>query len=358
MNERTQNYSRDHIFVGTNPSVLVDKTKSTEDGLKTAHTDLGTKEESRSDEILKKIKLEDLSNLMQDTRSAFLTHDSLQDEPIIVLGESEVEETERYEDTHTTFHDGPRDTSIPHPPSPKSVEQQKAKAEAAVPFLKARPSYPDTNQLTKLLITSLKPELSKLLALHDFACCLLTELKELPSKIVELSGDVKELKKNSKGKEVMSSKDVEDEETESDSEDDHANPAKTMTESSKIEESLKAELAKQEVEKVKSELVDHMGIDVVTQYYNKKLMEDGTNEVISNLKVNDLYLAEWRELESLKKVQLQFFRVLERDGTNQGGTLRYQKRKAMVVVVRVVGNDGTRLDIHEGPLGNLIADMQ
>ncbi|GKE51772.1 hypothetical protein Tco_1486928 [Tanacetum coccineum] len=154
----------------------------------------------------------------------------------------------------------------------------------------------------------------------------------------------------------MSSKDVEKEETESDSEEDHSNPAKTMTESSKqkkwknfsfvteggeqihlivektgeqnkIEESLKDEVAKQEVEKEKSELVDLMGIDIVTQYYNKKLMynkycdkvlkrrksskitncdvlttrglitlkvyrEDGTNEVISNLKVSDQDLAE------------------------------------------------------------------
>ncbi|GJS33011.1 retrovirus-related pol polyprotein from transposon TNT 1-94 [Tanacetum coccineum] len=74
---------------GTNPSVLVDKTKSVGDGLKITHTDLGTNEESRSDEISKKINLEDLSDLMQDTRSAFLTPDSSQDEPIIVSDESE-----------------------------------------------------------------------------------------------------------------------------------------------------------------------------------------------------------------------------------------------------------------------------
>nr|GEZ59258.1 hypothetical protein [Tanacetum cinerariifolium]GFA22170.1 hypothetical protein [Tanacetum cinerariifolium] len=101
----------------------------------------------------------------------------------------------------------------------------------------------------------------------------------------------------------MSSKDAKDEETKSDSEDDHANLTDSMVESSKqkklknfsfvtkggeqihfsvekikeqtrIEETLKAELAKQEVEKVKNELVDLMGIDVVTQYYNKKLMYD------------------------------------------------------------------------------------
>ncbi|GJT53100.1 hypothetical protein Tco_0988154 [Tanacetum coccineum] len=134
MDEGTKNYAIDHIFVRTNPSVLIDKIKSARDGLKTAHTDLGTNEESRFDEITKKIKLEDLSD------------------------ESEEEETKRYEDTHTTSHDGPEDTSIPYPLSPKLVqikelmaqvhllqsqkdelEQQKAKAEAEVASLKARP---------------------------------------------------------------------------------------------------------------------------------------------------------------------------------------------------------------------------
>ncbi|GKE07005.1 hypothetical protein Tco_1399023, partial [Tanacetum coccineum] len=76
MVERTQNYSLDHKLAGTNPSVLVDKTKSARDGLKTAHTDSGTNKESRADENSKKIKLEDLLDLMKDTRSAFLTSDS------------------------------------------------------------------------------------------------------------------------------------------------------------------------------------------------------------------------------------------------------------------------------------------
>ncbi|GKD27226.1 hypothetical protein Tco_1233440, partial [Tanacetum coccineum] len=62
------------------------------------------------------------------TRSAFLTPDSPQDEPIIVSDESEDEETERYEDTHATSHDGHEDTSIPHAPSPKSVQIQELMA--------------------------------------------------------------------------------------------------------------------------------------------------------------------------------------------------------------------------------------
>ncbi|GKE66368.1 hypothetical protein Tco_1520529 [Tanacetum coccineum] len=103
MDEGSQNYSLDHIFEGTNPSVLVDKTKSVGDRLKTAHINL-------------------------DIRSAFLTLDSPHDEPIIVSDESEDEETKRYEDTHATSHDGHEDTSIPHAPSPKSVQIQELMA--------------------------------------------------------------------------------------------------------------------------------------------------------------------------------------------------------------------------------------
>ncbi|GJS55295.1 hypothetical protein Tco_0628657 [Tanacetum coccineum] len=66
----------------------------------------------------------------------------------------------------------------------------------------ARPSYPDINQLTDLLVTSFKPEFSKLLASHDFANCLPNALKELPSKFIELSGDIKELKKHAQDMEI------------------------------------------------------------------------------------------------------------------------------------------------------------
>ncbi|GKC00634.1 hypothetical protein Tco_0986770 [Tanacetum coccineum] len=162
-----------------------------------------TNEESRADEISKKIKLEDLSDLLKDTRSAFFTPDSPQNEPIIVLDEN---------------------TLITHPPSPKlaqmqelmaqvqllqsqkdELEQQKVKAEAEAASLKARPLYPDINQLTGLLVTSLKPELSKLLASHDFASCLPNALKELPSKFTEL---VKELKKHVQDMEIELPRDL------------------------------------------------------------------------------------------------------------------------------------------------------
>ncbi|GJT50184.1 retrovirus-related pol polyprotein from transposon TNT 1-94 [Tanacetum coccineum] len=95
----------------SNLSVLVDKTKSTINGLKTAHTDSGANEESRADDISLKVKLEDLSNILKDTRFAFFTPDS----------------------------------------PPEELEQAKAKAKAKVASIKAKPSYPDINQLTKIL---------------------------------------------------------------------------------------------------------------------------------------------------------------------------------------------------------------
>ncbi|GKF41437.1 hypothetical protein Tco_0124779 [Tanacetum coccineum] len=133
----------DHIFVGSNLSVLVDKTKYAGDGLKTAHTESGSNEEPRAADLSKKIKLEDL--------------------------------LEFYE-----------------------LEQPKANVEAKIASLKARPYYPDINQLTDLLVTSLNPELSKLLASHNFVSCLPTDLQELPSKFTKLSREIKELKQHVK----------------------------------------------------------------------------------------------------------------------------------------------------------------
>ncbi|GKD83796.1 hypothetical protein Tco_1350635 [Tanacetum coccineum] len=198
----------------SNLSVLVDKTKSARDGLKTAHTTSGANKKSRADDISRKVKLEDLLDILKDTRYAFFTPDSPADEPIIISDESEEEEDAE------TDKDA-EDTSVPPPPSLKStqiqelmaqvhlllsqkkeLEQAKVKAEAEVASMKANPLYPNINQLTKLLVTSLKLELSKLLASYDFASCLPTKLKELPSKITELSVEIKELKQHVRDMEI------------------------------------------------------------------------------------------------------------------------------------------------------------
>ncbi|GJZ05122.1 hypothetical protein Tco_0538397, partial [Tanacetum coccineum] len=90
------------------------------------------------------------------------------------------------------------------------LKQQKEKTEAEVAFLKAQPLYPNVNHLTELLVTSLKPELSNLLASHNFGSSIPTELKELPSKITELYGEVKELKKHVQEMEIELPGDLKD----------------------------------------------------------------------------------------------------------------------------------------------------
>nr|GEY96988.1 hypothetical protein [Tanacetum cinerariifolium] len=133
INERTQNYSLDHIFAGTNLSVLVDKTKSAGDGLKITHTDLA--------EFL------GLPSQISSVQEKLKTFDAL---PSLV---------HKVTDTLSRF------ATIMENPSSKATDK-------GVPLASYR-----------------------------------------------------------KSKEVMSSKDAKDEETESDSKDDHANPAETMTES-------------------------------------------------------------------------------------------------------------------------------
>ncbi|GKA72472.1 hypothetical protein Tco_0778688 [Tanacetum coccineum] len=171
---------------GSNLNVLVDKTKSPGDGLKIAHTDSGVNEKSRANDISLKVKLEDLSYILKDTRSAFFTPDSLPYEPIIIPDKSkEEEEVAKDKDTEATSHDVPKDTSIPPPPSIKSTLIQELMA-----------------QLTKLLVTSLKPKLSNLLASRDFTSCFPTKLKKLPINIIRLSGEIKELKKHVRDMEI------------------------------------------------------------------------------------------------------------------------------------------------------------
>ncbi|GJV80226.1 hypothetical protein Tco_1516096 [Tanacetum coccineum] len=331
-----------------------DQTKSAGDGLKTIHTD--------------------------------------SDKPIIVSYESEKKvEVDKDKDTHVTSHDSQKD----------ELEQQKAKAEAEITSLKSKPSYPDINQLTGLLVSSLKPEFSKLLASHDFASCLPTELKELPSNFTALSGEIKELKKHVKDMEIELPGDLKEIPTKLENFTstissltsqvaklkniqwelpteflDLPSQVYSVQEKLKTLDSLpsilnkvtdtlnrfatvvenasgaarnnvpsvgKATASPTEGEKntnpattdaepnLHDELVDLLGIDVVTRYYNKKLLydkycdkmlkrrksskitnckvltqkgpislkvhrEDGTVEVISNFKVSDLHLAEWREV--------------------------------------------------------------
>ncbi|GKG09395.1 hypothetical protein Tco_0338141, partial [Tanacetum coccineum] len=128
---------------------------------------------------------EDLSDLLKDTRSAFFTPDSPQDEPIIVIDESEEEEeVSKDKDTHASSHDVPKDTSIPHPPSLKSAQIQKLMAQLPSKF------------------TELSKEIKELKKhVQDIEIKLHGDLKEIPTKletftstISSLSSQVAELK--------------------------------------------------------------------------------------------------------------------------------------------------------------------
>ncbi|GJU52162.1 hypothetical protein Tco_1225876 [Tanacetum coccineum] len=94
------------------------------------------------------------------------------------------------------------------------LEKETVVAEATL--LKVQPSFPNVQQLIELLVNSLKPELDKMLTVHDFSSSILMELKELPTQVdvinrsldelkryvekpeIELPGDLKELPKNCK----------------------------------------------------------------------------------------------------------------------------------------------------------------
>nr|GEU39537.1 hypothetical protein [Tanacetum cinerariifolium] len=266
MDEGTKNTSYEHIFAGFNPNVLIDKTKSIGDGLKTVHTESGASNELGADEISKKYQKKELDQA-------------------------------------------------------KVKVKAEAEAEAEVASMKAKPSYPDINQLTKLLIIFLKPELSKLLASHDFTSCLPTELKELPSKenlktLDSLPGLLKTVTNTLNRFATLV---------------ENASAAITIGVPSVNKATASPAVGEKDADtNLKNKLVDLLGIDIITQYYNKKLLyerycekikkrrqsskiincdvltkkgpislkvhrEDGTTEVIENFKASDLQLAEWRK---------------------------------------------------------------
>nr|GEU36733.1 class II heat shock protein [Tanacetum cinerariifolium] len=117
--------------------------------VKTTHTDSGANEESKADDISLKVKLEDLSNILKDTRSAFFTLESLPNEPIIVSVKSEEEEeVARDKDTEATSHDVPKYTLVPPSPSPKPAQIQELMAQ--VYLLHSRKAH-DLDSLLSLL---------------------------------------------------------------------------------------------------------------------------------------------------------------------------------------------------------------
>ncbi|GJY81149.1 hypothetical protein Tco_0493900 [Tanacetum coccineum] len=188
--EGTKNTSYDHLFAGTDPPVLADKTQSVEE-----------------DEASRTIKLEDLVKLVSSVQPSFKDLDSLEDDHIIVVNDSDKDEEadKVYDNTNVKT----KDTLVPKSSSPRSSQIQeltnqvfilqfkkhKLELEAEAALLKAQPSIPNVRQLNELLVKSLQTGFLKILFAHDFSSSLPTELKELPSKFNELTKEVKGLKK-------------------------------------------------------------------------------------------------------------------------------------------------------------------
>ncbi|GJR19071.1 hypothetical protein Tco_0967598 [Tanacetum coccineum] len=277
----------------------------------------GANEESRADDISLKIKREYLSDILKDTRFAFFTPNSPPDEPIIVLDESEEEEeVAKDKDTKATSHDVPQDTSVPPPPSPKLAQIQELMAQELLAEFLNLPSQ----------VSSVQEKLKTLDSLPSLLHKVTDTLNRFPT-MMENASDATSMNVPSAGKTT-------------------ASPA----EGEKNTKDAEANMQKQ--------LIDLLGIEVVEQYHNKKLIfdkyydkmlkrkkspkitnceiltkkgpitlkiyrEDGSDEVISNLKTR---LDQLTQTEQELKIDLNK-PIKEQDPLNELNELANKKRK-------------------------------
>ncbi|GJT02720.1 hypothetical protein Tco_0823889 [Tanacetum coccineum] len=174
INEETKNTSYDHLFAGIDLDVLADQTKSVSEGLDTVLpqplTGKGANSITRQveeEEASGTIKLKDLAKLVSNVQPSFKHLDSPEDDHVIIIEESDEEEND---EIHATENVETKDTLVPKSSSIKSSLIQEL-----------------TNQ-------SLKTELLNILSTNDFSNSLPTELKDIPSKLNELTGEVQRLK--------------------------------------------------------------------------------------------------------------------------------------------------------------------
>ncbi|GJS31008.1 putative reverse transcriptase domain-containing protein [Tanacetum coccineum] len=140
------------------------------------------------------IKLEDLAKLVSNIQPSFKDLDSPEDDPIIVIDDSD-EDEEAGKMKSSQIQELTNQVLIIECQKHKR-ELDKNKAEAKAALLGAQPSFPNMGQLNELLVKSLQTKFSNILSNHDFSSSLPTELKELPSKFNELTEEVKGLKKH------------------------------------------------------------------------------------------------------------------------------------------------------------------
>nr|GEX53870.1 hypothetical protein [Tanacetum cinerariifolium]GEX54197.1 hypothetical protein [Tanacetum cinerariifolium]GEX54204.1 hypothetical protein [Tanacetum cinerariifolium] len=227
MEEGTKNYAPSHTFARTNP---------------------GTNKESRSDDISKKIKLEDLSDLMinQDDETIIVT-DSPNDEPIIVTDESKEEEAKKHKKAHATSYNEPEDTLASHLPYLKLVQLQELKDQVAeLKTLKLK-------LLAEFL--ALPSQISSVQAKLQTLDTLPSLLNKVANTLTRFASIIENASHTAKSKGVPS-----------------AGPTTNLPAEGEKNTNQTAKDAK--TTNLHDELVDFLGIYIVTQYYNKKLLYD------------------------------------------------------------------------------------
>ncbi|GJV05487.1 hypothetical protein Tco_1343143 [Tanacetum coccineum] len=171
MNEGTKNTSYDHLFAGTDLHVIAYQTKSISEGLKIALTQPITGKGDSSiarqieEETFSTIKLEDLAKLMKD------------------------------DGIHATENVETEDTSVPISSIPGLLNSKAYPTKSSFFSSQNATTGIEKIELKELLGKSLKTEFLNILYAHDFSTSLPTELKDLPSNLNELTGEVKGLKK-------------------------------------------------------------------------------------------------------------------------------------------------------------------
>nr|GEY08063.1 hypothetical protein [Tanacetum cinerariifolium] len=182
-----------------------------------------------------------IHKLIKKTREKIIPYPSLAKDkslshllpPTPMVGEMHKEAQQAADDVSEEEENAKNDKDI-EDTLKKELEQAKVTAEVEVASMKVKPSYPDINQLTELLVTELKNiqwELpAEFLDLPHLASSVQEKLKSLDS-----LPDVPSVGKVT------------------------ASPAEGEKNTKDADTNLK------------NELVDLLGIDVVTQYYNKKI---------------------------------------------------------------------------------------
>nr|GEZ35695.1 hypothetical protein [Tanacetum cinerariifolium] len=300
------------------------------------------------DEASRTFKLEDLAKLVSSVQPSFKDLDSLEDDPIIVVDDGD--EDEEADEVHATTNVETKYTSIPKSSSLRAsqiqeptnqvlilqsqkhkLEIEKNKAKDQTALLKAQPSFPNDlptkfNELTeeaKLKTLNALPSLLNKVTntLNQFAQAIASKktgdisvpsagpvgtqpaegekntiqatISYLPKGFSQPEGE--HIKKD-KGKKVMSSKEAENESTNSDSnDDDETHVTGFMVKPSNIKKLKKFDFITKNGRHIHltEEEINHqkkLEEDTKAKQPNKKGKENGTSEVIPNFKASDLHL--------------------------------------------------------------------